>query len=411
MKAVQFNLSIPRYLFGKALGALSPSIYWSGLSCTEANEVAPPPLPTPQWVRIRTRLGGICGTDMGTIFLHTSPYYSPFSSGPFTIGHENIGTIQELGPETPPGFNVGDRVIVDPLLWCEPRGIQPYCAYCARGEINRCQNIIEGDVAAGVMTGVCKDTGGSWSESFVAHPSQIHRVPDSVSDENALMIEPFSIGLHAALTRWPQDEDTVLILGAGTIGLTTIAALRALGSRARILVLARYDFQADAAKRLGADDVFNTQDGDCFEWLATQTGGICRKPMIGPRVVSGGADITFECVGSDPALDQAMRFTRDGGTVVLVGLPGVAKGVDWTAIFAQELTVIASRNYNNIEKWNGRTWNAAELALHLMETGQVNLEWMITHRYRIDDYRLALKDASGRGKSGMVKGVFEFPKE
>ena len=275
--------------------------------------------------------------------------------------------------------------------------------------IHRCQRITEGSVAAGVMTGVCKDTGGSWSESFVAHPSQIYRLPETVSDENALMIEPLAIGLHAALIRWPSDEDTVLIIGAGTIGLTTLAALRSLGSKSRILVLARYDFQAEAARRLGADEVATTRETDSYDWVADQTGGLVRKPIIGRRVVSGGADLTIECVGSDSAIDEAMRFTRDGGRVVLAGLPGIAKGVDWTAIFAQELEVVAARNYNHIENWMGREWDAAALAIHLMESGKIDLGWMVTHRYPIDAYKQAIKDAGARGKSGMIKGVFEFP--
>ena len=408
MKAVQFDSSIPRYVFGKALGKLFPSIYWSGLSCTYARNVEPPELPTPEWLRIKTRLGGICGTDIGTISLHTSPYYSPFSSSPFTIGHENVGTIQQTGPETPAGWSVGERVFVEPLLWCEPRGFTDFCEFCARGEINRCQYITEGSVAPGVMTGVCKDTGGSWSESFVAHPSQLYRLPESVSDENALMIEPLAIGLHAALISWPKDDENVLILGAGTIGLTTLAALRALGSKARILVVARYDFQVEAARRLGADEVLNARSADTYEWVAKQTGGRCRQPIIGRRVVSGGADLTIECVGSDTAIDQALRFTGDGGRVVLAGLPGIAKGIDWTAIFAQELKVIASRNYNNIEEWNGRKWKAVDLAIYLMETGRLDLGWMVTHRYKIDAYRKAIREASSRGRTGMIKGVFEF---
>ncbi len=409
MKAIQFDATIPRYVTGKTLGRISPALFWSGISCTYAKDVPPPDLPTPDWVRVRTSLGGICGTDMGTIMLHTSTYYSPFSSGPFTIGHENVVTIQELGPETPADWQVGERVVVEPLLWCKPRGFTEYCEFCARGEINRCQRITQGTVAAGVMTGVCKDTGGSWSESFIAHPSQLHRVPENVSDENALMIEPFAIGIHAALISWPRNDETVLILGAGTIGLTTLAALRALGSEARILVLARYDFQVEAARRLGATEILNTRSGDCYEWVAEKTGGKCLHPILGRRVVSGGADLTIECVGSDVAIDQAMRFTKDGGRVVLAGLPGIAKGVDWTAIFAQELRVIASRNYNNIEPWNGRKWEATELALHLMETGRVDLGWMVTHRYSLDNYKLALREASLRGETGMIKGVFEFP--
>lgn len=408
MKAVRFNAAIPRYALGTALGKFFPGVLWGGLSCTYAEEVAAPDLPTPAWVRIRTLLGGICGTDLGTIHLHTSPYYSPFSSFPFTIGHENVGLIAALGPDAAGDWQPGERVVVDPLLWCRPRGLPDLCEFCARGEINRCERITAGTVAAGVMTGTCRDTGGSWSAEFVAHPSQLYRVPAGVSDENALMTEPFAVGLHTALTGWPADDETVLIVGAGTIGLTVLAALRALGSQTRLLVLARYPFQKEAALRLGANEVFLARTGDAYTWIADRTGGTVRQPIIGRRVVSGGADVTIECVGSDAAIDQAMRFTRTGGRMILAGLPGIARGVDWTALFAQELTVQAARNYHNVEPWQGRTWEAFELALHLMSAGKADLGWMVTHRYPIADYRRALRDASARGNSGMIKGVFTF---
>ena len=407
MKAIQFNLTIPRYAVGLALRRLAPDILWSGLSCTRLVDVRPPALPGPDWVRVRTVYGGICGTDMGTIGLHTSPYYSPFSAFPFTLGHEIVGRIESSGAAAG-GWEKGERVVVDPLLWCAPRGFTEACASCARGEINRCLRITEGSLAAGLMTGTCRDTSGSWSRELVAHRSQLYRIPAAVSDENALLIEPFAVGLHIALAAWPEDDETVLIIGAGTIGLTTLAALRALGSRARILVLARYDFQVEAAERLGADAVLNTRTEDAYEWVAGLTGGRVRRPVIGKRVVSGGAHLTVECVGSDAAIDDALRLTRDGGRMVLAGLPGIARGVDWTALFAQELTVIAARNHTNVEPWQGRRWKAFDLAIHLMEHGGVDLAWMITHRFRLEDYKAALRAAGSRRSTRMIKGAFAF---
>ncbi len=408
MKAILFDAAIPRYALGLALGRLFPPILWSGLSCTYAADVPEPPLPTPEWLRIRTRFGGICGTDTGTIQLHTSPYYTPFSSFPFTLGHETVGTIAAVGEQTGSGWRVGERVTIDPLLWCGPRGFTEFCEYCTRGEINQCLRITQGDIAAGQLTGACRDTGGSWSASFVAHPSQLYRVPDSVSDENALLIEPFAVGIHAALSGWPDDRHTVLIVGAGTIGLTTLAALRALGSLARILVLARYPFQSQAAIRLGADEVLETRSADPYPWVAEKTGGTVLQPIIGKRVLSGGVHHTFECVGSDSAIDDALRFTRSGGTVNLVGLPGIARGIDWTAIFDQELTVRAANYYHHAEIWQGERWKAFDLAIHLMVNEQVDLSWLITHRYPIQDYARAFQDAGRRGDTGMIKGVFTF---
>ena len=94
--------------------------------------------------------------------------------------------------------------------------------------------------------------------------------------------------------------------------------------------------------------------------------------------------------------------------MVLAGMPGIARGIDWTAIFAQELTLMASLNYSHVENWGGRTWKAFDLALHLMETGRVDLGWMVTHTYAIEDYKQALRESTGRRHSEMIKGAFAF---
>ncbi|MCA9870291.1 MAG: alcohol dehydrogenase catalytic domain-containing protein [Anaerolineae bacterium] len=407
MKAIRFNATIPRYAAGLAMSRVRSSLLWSGRSCTYVEEVPVPDLIGPDWVRIRTRLGGICGTDIGTIHLHTSPYFSPFASFPYTIGHENVGVIAEVGPEAG-DWQVGQRVVVEPLLWCAPRGFSrdQWCPNCARGEINQCQRVTEGNIAPGIIIGSCRDTGGSWSQSFVAHRSQLFAVPDHVSDENALMVEPFAVGLHPALSDTPGDDETVLILGAGTIGLCMLAALRAVGCQATILVAARYPFQIEAARRLGASDVLT---GDLYDSVASRTGATLHKPIIGKRVVSGGVDRTYDCVGSDATLDDSLRLTRSGGKVILVGVPGIAKGVDWTAIFAQELTLRASYIYNNAEQWRGQTVATFDVALELIASGQVDLGWMVTHRFPLDKYSDALALHGKKGSSGLIKAVFEFP--
>ena len=406
MKAVQFTFSFPRYGLGLALGRWFPGVLWSGLSCTVLREVPEPSLPGPDWVKVKTRLGGVCGTDLGAIYLKTSPYYSPFSSFPFTFGHENLGFISEMGKDVT-GWKVGQRVVVNPLLSCEARGFKDLCEFCAKGEVNRCERFTQGALAPAIMTGAARDTGGSWSAAFVAHHSQLYAVPDSVSDENALMVEPFCCGLHAVLIDFPKDEETILILGAGTMGLVTLAALRALGSRARILVSARYANQAEAAQRLGATEVLRR--GNLYAQVAERTGARVLKATIGKRVVEGGVHRVYECTGSDSSLDDANRLARSGGKVVLVGIPAIAKGVDWTAIFSQELTVLAARQFNNAELIQGKKWRCFDLALDLMARGKVDLGWMVSRKYALADYKQALSDLAEKGSQGIIKAVFEFP--
>ena len=404
MQAVQFTFSYLRYALGLTLGHWFPSILWSGASCTVIREVPEPSLPGPDWVKVKTRLGGVCGTDLGAIYLKTSPYYSPYSSFPFTFGHENVGNIAELGSNVK-GWSIGQRVVVNPILSCVTRGFSDLCEYCARGEINRCQRFTEGSLAPGIMTGTTRDTGGSWSPYFLAHQAQLYAVPENVSDENAVMLEPYACGQHAVLIDFPKDDETILILGAGTMGLVTLAALRALGSKARILVSARYANQTEAAERLGASEVLQ---GDLYPQVAERTGAEILKPLLGRLVVEGGVDRVYECVGSNRSLDDANRLTRSGGKVVLVGIPGIAKGVDWTAIFAQELTVLAARQFHDAEPYQGKTWRAFDLALDLMAKDKLDLGWMISSKYPLRNYQRALSDLAQKGTKGIIKAAFEF---
>ena len=389
MKAIRFNASVPRYLAGRTLGRV-----YSGFSCTALKEVDEPEPPGPGWVKVKTRYGGICGTDLSTVNLHTSPYYTPLSSFPCTLGHEGVG------------YNpAGERVVLEPLLWCRPRGFEELCPACQRGEISLCERVTEGKMAPGTSIGFCRDTGGSWSEVFCAHESQLYKVPDSISDESALMIEPFSCGLHVVLQNPPKKDDTILVLGAGTIGLGVLAALRALDAPGKILIAARHTFQAEAARRLGATEIIT---GDLYEAVAGHTNARLKKPIIGKRVMIGGADLTYECVGSDGTLDDALRLTRSGGRVAVVGVPGIAEGVDWSSIFVKELQVNAAFVYHHAEQYQGRIWATFELAIDLMEKGKIDPGWMVSHKFKLNEYKKAFSMFKNKGRHQMIKAVFEF---
>ena len=277
MEAIQFNPTIPRYVIGRAFGKNLPGVLWNGLSCTQYVDLPEKALPADDWVKIKTRLGGICGTDLSTIRLHTSLSLTSFNSFPCILGHEGVGTVSELGPKVS-GFELGERVVVEPILWCTPRGVADSCHYCRRGEISLCQRVAEGKISPGMSIGFCRETGGTWSREFVAHSSQLYHIPDRISDRNALMVEPFSTALHSVLHNFPADEETVVIIGAGTIGLCMVAALRALGSKANLLVMARHGFQAKAAEKLGASTVIRGDEMHSFQEVAKHTGGKIEKP-------------------------------------------------------------------------------------------------------------------------------------
>jgi len=408
MKAIQFNFTIPRYAFGLILGKISSSIYWSGLSCMQYTDIPEPDLPGDEWVLVKTRLGGICGTDLSAVKLTASTYSTPLISFPFVLGHENIGRIERVGNDVK-NWAVGDRVVVEPSLWCKPRGFKELCNFCEKGEINHCINITEGKISPGIGIGLCHDTGGSWAPYFVAHEEQLYRVPEEISDESGMMIEPFAIALHAVLENYPKDDDRILIIGAGTIGLCVIAALRALGSKAEIIALVRYGFQAGAATLLGATHVIrSSKDIRYYREVVKLCGAEMKHPIMGKPMVIGGVDKVFDCVGSNSTLDDAMRFTRNGGRVVLVGEAGMINKLDWTPILTQDLEVKAAYLYNHTEAYQGAKWRTFDLAIDLLKDQKVDLGRLVTHEFKLADYKSAFPVLMNRKQGEAIKAAFLF---
>src|SRR4028118_903367 len=252
MLSLVYRKSVPRYLLMRAGAKRVKGLDTSRLSPLRLEEVAEPRLPTPDWVRVRPLLSGICGSDLGTLSAESSPYFSPLTSPPFGMGRESVGEVVEDNS----GLATGERVVVEPALGCEVRGVEPSCAYCASGRYTLCLNVAKGHISPGIQTGFCRDTGGGWSEgTLVAHPSQLHRVPDELPDETAVAIEPLACAVHAALKVEPRPEETTLVIGAGSVGLFVVAALRHLTEAGRIICVAKHERQRGEALRLGADAV------------------------------------------------------------------------------------------------------------------------------------------------------------
>jgi len=432
MKAVQFEGTVPRYVYSTVAGSIVRSAYYDRFSNIVLRDVRPPELPTPEWVRVKTKYAGFCGSDKNLILLHDSPSTSPYASFPFTIGHENCGYVSEMGAiaaerlanagagragtasagtaasafDIPIG--VGARVLVDPLLSCVPRGISPVCPSCARGDYSLCANFTEGSVSPGMSIGTCRDTGGGWSPEFVAHYSQLIPVPASVTFEDAVLVDAFCSSLHPVMRNFPADDSTVLIIGCGVIGLCAVAAIRALGGKARIVVLAKHRFQGEEAARLGADAVvYMSKSRDYYAELADVLKTKLLKPMLGKRVVVAGAHTVFDCVGSSTSIDDALRFTMPHGTMVLVGLAAFPKGVDWTPIWLKEVQVRGSF-WCSTEQFEGRAMRTYEIAVELLRTGRLSLSALLTHKFRLEDYKQAIAANLSIGSSRLIKSVFEF---
>ena len=405
MQAIQYVKSIPRYLAVRLLGKHWNRLYTSGTSCIRLAELDEPQLPSPKWVKIKTRLSGICGSDLATITAKGSPYFSPFTSTPFVLGHEVVGEVAEMGSRVE-GYTVGDRVVIEPVLSCEIRGIGPQCSQCQRGRSANCENITEGNISAGVQTGYCRDTGGGWSSHFVAHSTQLHHVPDELPDELAVLIEPFACALHGVLKSDIREGDKILIIGAGAIGLLTLAAIRAIGKSNRILIVAKYPHQKKLAHELGADDILPVGQ-NLYPNFCHLTGAKSYQPELGKPVLLGGIDVTFDCVASSTTIDDALRFTRAQGRVMLVGMPAIPKNIDWTTIWHKELKVEGAYTYG-VEVYEGERLRTFALGIRLLQQMGDRLLPLVGKRFPLKDYRKAIQAALHTGQSGSVKTVFDL---
>jgi threonine dehydrogenase-like Zn-dependent dehydrogenase len=396
MRAIQYVRSIPRYVAVRALGRVWDKAAISRLSSVRFARIPPPRLPGPRWARVRPLLSGICGSDLATATASGSTYFAPFTSMPFVFGHEVVGEVVEVGGEVE-RVRAGDRVILLPPLHCEVRGIEERCAECRAGRTADCSNVTRGAIAPGIQTGYCRDTGGGWGEELVAHEVQLFRAPAGMSDRTAALVEPFACCVHAVERAAIPDGAEVLVLGVGAIGALTIAAVRAVARPARLVAVAKYEHQKAFAGALGADVVVGTGRA-MREELARLFGARIYRPEIGPPTVLGGADVTLDCVGSGRTIDDAMRFTRPGGTVIVVGMPGVAEGVDWTAMWHKQLDVRGS--YTSEPATFARS---IDLAAGLDD----RLAPLVGATHPLESWREALAGALDTGASGVLKSAFQ----
>jgi threonine dehydrogenase-like Zn-dependent dehydrogenase len=397
MLALRYSKSLPRYLLMRAGAKRIKGLETGRFSPLQLEEVPEPELPTPEWVRVKPLLSGICGSDLGTLSSENSPYFSPITSPPFVLGHEVVGVVAENSG----GFAVGERVVLEPALGCAVRGIEPPCGYCAAGDHALCVNVAKGTIAPGIQTGFCRDTGGGWSEgTLVAHPSQLHRVPDDVPDEAAVAIEPLSCAVHAALGA--DSGETVLVIGAGSVGLFVVAALRRLTRVGRVICVAKHERQRKEALRLGADEVVRPKE--TYKALPAMLGTESYEPEIGKPVVMGGADRVFECVGSAGTMEDAVRLARPGGRVTLVGMPSGRSCLDLSALWYKEVSLAGSYAYG-VEEYEGESIRSFELALQIAP--EIELETMVGPRFGLRRYREAIAAARTAGREGHIKVVFD----
>lgn len=412
MKAITYRVTPASWLACKLLGRFWAGVYVSALSGLRLDQLPVPSLPGDHWVLCRTVMGGICGTDLGMVFLrqHPATIMQRFVSWPVGLGHENVAQIVGLGSSVT-GISQGQRVVVDPSLGCLARQIDPPCKPCRDGLVSLCQNFTEGQLPPGLGIGYNNRTGGSWGQYFVAHMSQVHPVPDQLSNAQAVLTDPLACALHGVLRDRPDGNQRILIVGGGAIGLAVLASLRALGCDQQITLIARYDFQAQHAEQFKADHVIRlgklSNKRQLYQHVANISGARPGRGRFGMQYLAGGFERVYDCSGNLSGFSDALRFAESRGTVVVMGTPQLGL-VDITSSWLGELKVIGAtgRGLEDHPFNSGQKIHTYRLVQELMLAGKLPVDQMLTHQFPLGDYRQAIAATRVRAKSKLIKAAF-----
>jgi threonine dehydrogenase-like Zn-dependent dehydrogenase len=392
MKALVFDRKPVRYAAGTLAGALRPGT-GARFGPLELRDVDPPELPGPGWVRVRPRLAGICGSDLATLDGKASRYFEPIVSFPFVPGHEIVADVADVGVDGGPDGDdptpeASRRAVIVPVLHCAARGVHPPCDRCRSGQINRCERIAFGDIEPGLQTGFCESTGGGWSAEMVAHRSQLVPVPDHLSDEDAVLVEPLACAVHAAQR---AGDEAAAVIGSGTLGLLTIAALRnTQSSRGPVVATAKHPDQRRWARELGADMV--CAPGELERVVRSATASL----RLANGQLTSGVGAVIDCVGSPESIAQAVRVCAPGGNVHLVGMPGMTK-VDLTPVWQREIRLGGVYAYT-----------AEDFATAIALAGELRLGRLVSATYPLARYHDAIAHAADAGMRGAVKIAFDL---
>ena len=273
-------------------------------------------------VKIQIKWTGICGTDLhefeaGPIFIPVEPHPITKKAGSVVLGHEFSGVIVEVGSSVK-DWKVGDRVTADACIYCGQ------CDSCKAGHYNLCDNL--------GFNGLADD--GGFAE-FVSVPAyQVKKLADRISYEEGALVEPLAVGLHAIEKGRLKKGETVVVIGAGTIGLAALASARALGA-GKIIVVEIAEERKKFATTLGADLVIDPSKEDYVQKIQEFNEGNL-------------ADISVECVGMDITVKEAIYSVKKGGRVVITGIfSKLSDGIDMNDIVIGEKELIGVIGYQN----------------------------------------------------------------
>ncbi len=326
----------------------------------------PVPEVKPGEVLVKLEYVGICGSDVH--YFHDGRCGDFVVDGEFMLGHEAAGVVEEVG-EGVAALAKGDRVALEPGIPCGK------CEWCKGGKYNLCPDVRF--LATPPVQGCY--------ENYIAFPAEMcFKLPDNMTTKEGALVEPFSVGLHAAFQGQVKMGDQVVILGAGCIGLMTLLACKANGA-SDITVVDIVPKRLEFAKKLGATRTFNGKETDVVQEILDLSGGL-------------GIEKVFETAGSPTTIAQTAFLVRAGGTIVLVGLSANPEiNYNFGKIMAKEARIESVFRYRNLYP----------RAISAIAGGIVDVSGVVTHEFAFDDIQKAF-EAAIHDKENVVKAVIKM---
>ena len=381
MKTIIFEGKILKIGTIQLLSKISKKFYHSKVSPIRYIKIKDDKLPNENYMKVKNIESGICGSDMTFYTCKQGPStaFLPMPASKITyLGHETVGVVEEIGSNVK-DFKVGDRVTMNKYMaCCDLKGIEP-CKECKEGNYADCRNYGEESTVKQIV-------GAGFGDYYYAPSGQLLKVPAKLTNDQAVLIEPFAVSLHAVLKRVPKDNEKVLVVGAGMIGLGVIQFLKVLNPNCKVYVMEKNPNKFEFAKKLGADEILQ---GENYEAVAKATNGKLYKKGNNTMIM-GGFDVIYDTVGKGTLFNDTLRWLRAQGTLVKVGYQMTKTKFDETPIWWQGLNVVGVDSHG-MEYYQGKKISTFQMVIDLMEEGKLITDGFITHRFKLDDYKKAFK--------------------
>ncbi len=320
-----------------------------GPLCVELCDIPVPEINDDE-VLLKIAAAGVCGTDIK--ILHGTTWSNP----PVTLGHELSGFVEKVGKNVK-GLEIGDRVVSETA-----QIICGKCYYCRTGNYLMCKDRLS----------IGYGTNGAMAEYIKVRQDIIHKVPENISMDEASLCEPAAVALHAVFdTVELSSTDTILVEGAGAIGLLVAQIAKTRGAKVLITGLDRDSARLDLALELGIDVAINIEKQNLKEVVKELTGGM-------------GVDYVFECSGAVPSITVGLELVKNKGRLIQVGLTKPNVEIPYSLLTGREIGILGTF---------GHKWDSWEKVLKLISDGKINVDRLITHRFGLEEWEKAFEIA------------------